>query len=102
MTSVTIHEAKTQLSRLIREALAGGEVTIRQGRSGEELVKLIPAKPLRREKRVLGWLAHELSSPDKDPLADGFWDPLPESELALWEGGSEKKWRNDSSSTPTP
>src|SRR4051812_40534034 len=101
MTNVTIHEAKTHLSRLIREALAGGEVTITQGRSGEELVKLVPAKPSPVKKRVLGWLAHELSSPGKDPLEDGFWDPLPEDELALWEGENERKWGKDSSSTPT-
>ncbi|HYI39748.1 MAG TPA: antitoxin [Allosphingosinicella sp.] len=83
MTSVTIHEAKTQLSRLIRETLAGGEVTIRQGRSGEELVKLVPAKPT-PTKRQLGWLRRD--SRGRDPLAYGFWDPLPDVELALWNG----------------
>ena len=102
MTSVTVHEAKTHLSRLIKAVLAGAEVTITEGRTKQELVKIVPAKPLPGKKRMLGWLAHELSSPEKDPLADGFWDPLPEDELALWEGESEKKWGKDSSSTPTP
>lgn len=83
MTTVTIHEAKTHLSRLIKEALAGGDVTITQGRSGEELVKLVPAKPLAK-KRQLGWLRDD--SRGSDPLAYGFWDPLPEAELALWNG----------------
>jgi len=83
MTTATIHEAKTHLSRLIKEALAGGEVTITQGRTGEELVKLVPAKPVRKKKRVPGWLAHTLP-PGKDPLEDGFWDPLPPEELARW------------------
>ncbi len=85
MTTVTIHEAKTHLSRLIKEALAGGEVTITQGRSGEELVKLVPAKPVAKKRRTPGWLAHTLP-PGKDPLSDGFWDPLPDDELALWNG----------------
>jgi prevent-host-death family protein len=83
MTTVTIHEAKTHLSRLIKEALAGGEVTITQGRSGEELVKLVPVKPSTR-KRQLGWLKGD--SRGRDPLAYGFWDPLPDAELALWNG----------------
>jgi prevent-host-death family protein len=87
MTTVTIHEAKTHLSRLIQEALAGGDVTITRGRSGEELVKLVPAKPVAAKRRVPGRLAH-LLPPGKDPLEDGFWDPLPDDELALWNGES--------------
>lgn len=86
MTTVTIHEAKTHLSRLIQEALAGGEVTITQGRTGEELVKIVPAKPLAK-KRQLGWLRGD--SRGSDPLAYGFWDPIPEVELALWNGEAE-------------
>lgn len=82
MTTVTIHDAKTHLSRLIKEALAGGDVTITHGRSGEELVKLVPAKPPAKHKRVGGWLAHTLP-PGKDPLEDGFWDPLPDEHLGL-------------------
>jgi antitoxin (DNA-binding transcriptional repressor) of toxin-antitoxin stability system len=83
MTAVTIHEAKTHLSRLIKVALAGGEVTIKQGRSGEELVRIIPAKPLCK-KRQLGWLRDDSSG--RDPLAYGFWDPIPTIDLALWSG----------------
>ena len=82
MTTVTIHEAKTHLSRLIKEALAGGEVTIRQGRSGEELVKLVPARRLPTGKRQLGWLANTIPA-GKDPLDDGFWEPLPDDHLGL-------------------
>jgi len=82
MTSVTIHEAKTQLSRLIREALAGGEVTIRQGRSGQPLVRLVPAQPSSNHRRVGGWLGHNVP-PGKDILEDGFWDPLPDDHLGL-------------------
>jgi prevent-host-death family protein len=81
MTNVTVHEAKTHLSRLIKEALAGGEVTITQGRTGEELVRLVPAKAVVKSRRVPGRLKHLTEG--KDPLAHGFWDPLPEDHLGL-------------------
>ncbi len=84
MSTVTIHEAKTHLSRLIKEALAGGEVTITKGRTGEELVRIVPAKPIASKRRQLGWLRHD--SRGRDPLAYGFWDPVPDVELALWNG----------------
>ena len=83
MTTVTIHEAKTHLSRLIKEALAGGEVTIRQGRSGEELVKLIPVQSALPRKRVPGRFAHLLPPGSKGVLDHGFWDPLPDEDLGL-------------------
>lgn len=83
MTVVTVHEAKTHLSRLIKEALAGGEVTITQGRTGEELVKLIPAKPAMPRRRVPGWLAHEKPPGSRGILDNGFWDPLTDEEMGL-------------------
>ena len=46
---VNIHEAKTQLSRLIERALNGEEVTI--AKAGDPLVRLIPIRPA---KPVLG------------------------------------------------
>ena len=81
--SVTVHEAKTHLSRLIKEALAGRNVTITHGRSGEELVKLVPAKPVARGRRVPGRLAHERPPRSKDILDGGFWDPLSDEEMGL-------------------
>ena len=81
MSTVTIHEAKTHLSRLIREALAGGEVTITQGRSGEELVKLVPAKPVEKARRSPGRYKHLAKS--NNILDHGFWDPLSDEEAGL-------------------
>jgi prevent-host-death family protein len=46
---VNIHEAKTQLSRLIELALKGEQVTI--AKAGHPLVRLIPIHPV---KPVLG------------------------------------------------
>lgn len=97
--TVTVHEAKTHLSRLIAQVLAGGEVTIARGK--EPVVKMVPVNPVSKKKRELGWLAHRLP-PGKDPLEDGFWEPLPDDELALWEGENEEKWARFYSSTPTP
>ncbi len=99
MTIVTIHEAKTHLSRLLAQVEAGEEVVIARGR--QEIAKIVPLSPKKKSKRELGWLAHAIA-PGKDPLEDGFWDPLPEEELKLWEGENEDKWGERSSSTPTP
>jgi prevent-host-death family protein len=51
MTQVTIHEAKTNLSKLIKKALAGEEVIIAKG--DEPLVKLV-SLPGKKPKRRLG------------------------------------------------
>ena len=81
MTTFTIHEAKTHLSRLIKAALAGESVIIAKGKM--PVVKLEPVNPPDSRKRKLGRLAHLVPS-GKDPLEDGFWDPLPGEDLALW------------------
>ena len=49
--NVTIHEAKTNLSKLIREALHGEEVIISRG--SEPVVRITPLEPA-YPKRTLG------------------------------------------------
>lgn len=83
MTTVTVHEAKTHLSRLIQEALAGGEVSIHHGRTGEELVKLIAAKPKEKARRIPGRYAYMRPPGSKGILDNGFWDPLSDEEMGL-------------------
>lgn len=82
MPTVTIHQAKTQLSKLIARAEAGEEIVIARGKL--PVVKLTPlaaAKP----RRVFGMMKGEWPE-----LPDTFWfDPLPEDELRLWEGRDE-------------
>jgi len=51
MHKVTIHEAKTHLSKLIQECLTGEEVVIAKGK--EPVVRLVPIKS-RKQKRRLG------------------------------------------------
>lgn len=81
MTTVSVHEAKTHLSRLINDVLAGKDVIISRGK--EEVVRIVPLKPVATGKRQLGRLSY-LVPAGKDPLEDGFWDPLPDEDLALW------------------
>lgn len=81
---VTIHEAKTHLSRLVAEVEAGREVVLARGK--KPVAKIVPLNPPPPTKRQLGWLRHD--SQGSDPLAYGFWDPLPDDELELWNGAS--------------
>ena len=72
MTTVNIAEAKTNLSRLVDDALQGKPVII--ARRGKPVVTLVPVK--KPAVRELGFLPGH--------LPDTFFDPLPEVELAAW------------------
>ena len=78
MITVTVHEAKTQLSKLIARAEAGEDIVIARGK--EPVVRLTLVKP-KAEPRRGGWLKGLPSPPD-----EVFFDPMPEEELRLWEG----------------
>ena len=94
MQTVTIHEAKTHLSRLIAQVLEGEDVTISNGRSGEDLVRLVPAKPLAKVRRQLGWLADEMPKGSKGITESGFWDPLTDEEMGLGDDPADPlNWR---------
>lgn len=82
MTTFTIHEAKTNLSRLIAAALRGEEVVVARGKTPVVKIVALPKAEGPKPKRPIGWLAHTID-PDKDPLADGFWDDLPDDHLGL-------------------
>ena len=49
MTEVSVHEAKTHLSRLLRRVALGEEIVISRG--GEPIARLVPATP-RRPRRL--------------------------------------------------
>jgi prevent-host-death family protein len=76
MTTVTIHKAKTQLSKLIEQALRGEEVVIARGK--EPVARLVPYA---REQPKSGFG----SLKGKVWLDESFWEPLPDEELNLWE-----------------
>lgn len=81
MQTVTVHEAKTHLSRLLARVEAGEEVIIARG--SEEIAKLVPLKPPAPKRRVPGRLAGERPPGSKDILSNGFWEPLSDEEMGL-------------------
>ncbi len=72
MKMINVYEAKTQLSRLLREVAAGEDVVI--AKDGTPLVRLVPYRQ-EGEKRELGFAR------DRVVLADDFDAPLPEELL---------------------
>ncbi|MGH3616120.1 MAG: type II toxin-antitoxin system Phd/YefM family antitoxin [Pseudonocardia sp.] len=69
MAEFGVHEAKTHFSKLLDRALAGEEIIIT--RSGEPLVRLVPAQ--RKRKLNLGFAAGTFTVPeDFDELPDWF------------------------------
>ena len=82
MATVNIHEAKTNLSRLLVQVEAGEEVVI--ARNGEPVARLVPVQ--KRGKRQFGSWKGRVKL-DEAVFDDSFFfDPLPEEEFALWEG----------------
>jgi prevent-host-death family protein len=75
--SVGVHEAKTHLSRLLDDVLAGEEVVIT--RRGEEVASLVAVKPL--AQRRFGMDRGRFVVPDD------FDDPLPDDLLDAFDGG---------------
>jgi prevent-host-death family protein len=82
MPTYTVHDAKTNLSKLIEQAEAGEEVII--ARRDKPAVKLV-AIPSGEIGRRFG--AHK----GQFPVTDAFFEPLPEGELAAWEGGRARR-----------
>ena len=74
---VTVHAAKTNLSKLIEAALAGEEVVIAKGK--RPMVKIVPVAV--RSGFTIGLLKDKLAGTGPD-----FFEPMNEDELALWEG----------------
>jgi prevent-host-death family protein len=82
MAVVTVHQAKTQLSKLIARAEAGEEIVIARGR--EPAVKLTPIGK-KAPKREFGSMKGLYDIPDAF-----FFDPLPEDELKCYEGTDDE------------
>lgn len=76
MKIVNIHEAKTQLSRLLNRVALGEEIVI--AKAGKPVARLVPvAEPV--GKRVLGGWEGQVTIPED------FDAPLPEEILADFE-----------------
>lgn len=79
MRHVTVHAAKTNLSKLIEAALAGEDVVISRG--NKPVVRLVA---IPQGRFLIGILKDQLTGPVPD-----FLEPMPEDELSLWEGANE-------------
>lgn len=82
MISATIFEAKTNFSNLVKQARKGEVVTITSGREKTPVARLEAIEPVKKKR--LG----ALETPGF-VLSEQFFEPLPEDELRLWNGGGE-------------
>lgn len=80
MTIVNIHEAKTQLSRLIERALAGESLVI--AKAGKPLVRLVRLEaPEASQVRRLGFMRGQMRVPED-------FDQMGSAEIEAIFGGS--------------
>ena len=79
MNKINIHQAKTQLSRLVDRAAGGEEIII--AKSGKPLARLVPYAP-KREPRRPGYLRGKIR------IKKSFDHSLPTELLASFEGRS--------------
>jgi prevent-host-death family protein len=78
MTIVTIDTAKTTLAELLARVEAGEEIVLARGKT--PIAKLTPYAPPVQPRRF-GRLKGKIS------IGPEVFEPLPEAELAPWEGG---------------
>jgi prevent-host-death family protein len=76
METITIHKAKTELSRLIEKACRGEEIVIARGK--KPVVRLVAIED-KTGQRKPGALRGKLK------VGPEFFEPLPPEELDAWE-----------------
>jgi prevent-host-death family protein len=76
MSTVTIHQAKTNLSKLIQKVAAGEEVIIARG--AKPVARLVPVGEVKGKRQPGSWKGRLRVGPE-------FFEPLSESELSRWE-----------------
>ncbi|HUT72827.1 MAG TPA: type II toxin-antitoxin system prevent-host-death family antitoxin [Desulfatiglandales bacterium] len=70
---VNVHQAKTQLSRLLKRAHEGEEIVL--AKAGKPYARLVPLEEA--QPRMPGIAAGRVDN--------AFFEPLPESELQAWD-----------------
>jgi prevent-host-death family protein len=78
MSSYNVHEAKSNLSRLLQKTAAGEEVIIM--RDGQPVAQLIPYRA-RGRKRQLGFAAGQIE------MTEGWERPMTDAEADAFLGG---------------
>ncbi|HVV02340.1 MAG TPA: type II toxin-antitoxin system prevent-host-death family antitoxin [Verrucomicrobiae bacterium] len=76
MKTVNIQAAKTHLSRLVEEAVAGEDIVL--AKAGKPMVRLTPIQPKSR-KRKLGVLKGRIKE------MPGCWEPDPKLEAEFYD-----------------
>lgn len=76
MKTITIHRAKTNLSRLVEEACKGEIVIIAKG--DKPMVRLVPLREPNGDRKP-GLLQGQFK------VGPEFFEPLPQDELDAWE-----------------
>lgn len=76
METITIHKAKTQLSRLIEKACRGEEIIIARGK--QPVVRLVAVEGNSGKRTPGAWKG-------KIKIGPEFFEPLPPEELEGWE-----------------
>jgi prevent-host-death family protein len=76
MKVLNIQQAKTHLSRLVEQAMAGEDIVI--AKAGRPCVQLTPIRPERAARTLGGWLGEVWISPD--------FDSQDENVIKLFEG----------------
>lgn len=76
MKTITIHKAKTQLSKLIEQACRGEDIVIARG--SEPVVRLVAIQSPRGDRKPGALKGKLLLGPE-------FFEPLPPEELDRWE-----------------
>lgn len=79
MVQINIHQAKTQLSRLVEQAASGEEIII--AKAGKPVARLVPYAP-KGAARQPGELRGKMR------MKKNFDQPLPKEMLASFEGKS--------------
>jgi antitoxin (DNA-binding transcriptional repressor) of toxin-antitoxin stability system len=75
METITIHKAKTELSRLIERACRGEEIVIARGK--KPVVRLVAIGDKTGERKPGAWKG-------KIEVGPAFFEPLPKEELDAW------------------
>lgn len=75
-TTVNVHTAKTELSKLLARVEKGEEIVIARGTV--PVARLVPIAP-ETKKRVPGRFKGKIS------IGPEFFEPLPQDELDAWE-----------------
>jgi len=77
MPTFTIHDAKTNLSKLVARAEAGEEIVLARGK--DPVVRIVPVTARAKPQRKFGALKGKIK------IGPEFFEPLPDDELKYWK-----------------